>query len=188
MLTLYGAFPEEFDPAATPFFIEIDGLDVPFYCSRFERRGQTGAVAAFEDMDNERRASELLGREFRIETASEEEDDDEFYLEDLVGFAAEVQEVAASDALCAAGDCGAAPQDAGRRTAEAPAGAGVPEPGVCRGEVVDFYDNGANPLFELELDGRRVLVPAVEEFIARIDFEERTMKFVLPAGLVALQS
>ena len=66
MLTLYGAFPEEFDPAATPFFVEIDGLDVPFYCSRFERRGQTGAVAAFEDMDNERRASELLGREFRI--------------------------------------------------------------------------------------------------------------------------
>ena len=105
-----------------------------------------------------------------------------------MGFAAEVQEVATSDALCAAGDCGAAPQDAGRRTAEAPAGAGVPEPGVCRGEVVDFYDNGANPLFELELDGRRVLVPAVEEFIARIDFEERTMKFVLPAGLVALQS
>ena len=34
---------------------------------------------------------------------------------------------------------------------------------------------------------RQVLVPAVEEFIARIDFEGRTMHLVLPEGLLTLE-
>ena len=43
------------------------------------------------------------------------------------------------------------------------------------------------PLYcELEIGGRRVLVPAAEEFIAHIDFEGRTMKLVLPEGLLDL--
>ena len=45
----------------------------------------------------------------------------------------------------------------------------------------------SNPLFELEIGGRQVLVPAVEEFIARIDFEGRTMHLVLPEGLLTLE-
>ena len=44
----------------------------------------------------------------------------------------------------------------------------------------------ANPLFELEIGGRTVLVPAAEEFIAHIDFGGRTMKLVLPEGLLDL--
>jgi 16S rRNA processing protein RimM len=56
--------------------------------------------------------------------------------------------------------------------------------GRAKGEVVDFYDNEFNPLFEIELKGKRHLVPAVEEFIAAIDFEARTIKFVLPEGLI----
>ena len=54
------------------------------------------------------------------------------------------------------------------------------------GTLVDYYDSEANPLFELEIDRRRVLVPAVEEFIGHIDFEGRTIRFVLPAGLLEL--
>ena len=53
--------------------------------------------------------------------------------------------------------------------------------------VTDYYDSDANPLFELEIGGRQVLVPAVEEFIARIDFEGRTMHLVLPEGLLTLE-
>lgn len=153
MLSLYPAFPDDFD-TDTPLFVTIDALEVPLWCERFERRGIAGAVAAFADFDTERRASELIGREFRI--AEAERDDDEFYLEDLIGFAAEAEEV------------GSAP----RRLA---------------GTLVDYYDSDANPLFELDFGGRRVLVPASEEFIAHIDFEDRTLKLILPEGLIDLE-
>lgn len=150
MLTLYPAFPDDFSPE-TPLFVEIDALEVPLWCERFERRGIAGAVVRFADFDNERRAGELIGREFRI-AAVPEEDDDEFRLEELIGFAVEAHE-------------------GGR---------------MLRAVLADFYDSDANPLFELEADGRRILVPAAEEFIARIDFEGRSMKLILPEGLLDL--
>ena len=49
-----------------------------------------------------------------------------------------------------------------------------------------YYDSEANPLFEVEIGGKRILVPAVEEFIAGIDVESRTVKMVLPEGLIEL--
>ena len=152
MLSLYPAFPEDFD-TDTPLVVTIDGLDVPLYCDRFERRGVSGAAAAFADFDNERRAQELLGLEFRIDTADGEED--EFYLEDLIGFAVEAEEAGSAE--------------------------------KCSGILADYYDSDLNPLFELEIAGRRVLVPAAEEFIAHIDFEGRTVHLVLPGGLLDLQ-
>ena len=115
-----------------------------------------------------RRVPWLLGREFRIDLA--QDDGDEFYLEDLIGFAVETETFGAGDA--AADDAAASPDGAH----------------VCRyGVVSDYYDSELNPLFELEIDGRRVLVPAVEEFIAHIDFEARTIRMVLPAGLTELE-
>lgn len=158
MLSLHAAFPADFDPQTTPLMVTIDGLEVPLWCERFERRGQTGAVAAFADLDTDRRASELLGLEFRIEQT--EADDDEFCLEDLIGFAVEAETVAADE-------------HAAHRT--------------VAGTLTDYYDSDANPLFELEIGGRRVLVPAVEEFIAHIDFEGRAIRFVLPEGLLELE-
>lgn len=155
MLSLYADFPEEFTPQQTPLFVEIDSLDVPLWCERFERRGISGAVASFADFDTERRAAELVGLEFRIESG--ERDDDEFYLEDLIGFHVEGIET--------------------RHEAE---------PLHFEGRLTDYYDSEANPLFELETGGRRVLVPAVEEFIARIDFEQRSVKLVLPEGMTDL--
>ena len=58
--------------------------------------------------------------------------------------------------------------------------------GTLKGEITDYYDSEANPLFEVEIGGKRILVPAVEEFIAGIDFESRTVKMVLPEGLIEL--
>lgn len=156
MLSLYAAFPDDFDPASMPLMVTIDGLDVPLWCDRFERRGQTGAVAAFADLDTERRASELLGLEFRVGQTGEA-DDEEFYMEDLIGFEVEAEET------------------------------GAEERAPHRGTLTDYYDSDANPLFELEIEGRSVLVPAVEEFIAHIDFEGRRIRFVLPAGLLTLE-
>lgn len=54
------------------------------------------------------------------------------------------------------------------------------------GTITDFYDSEANPLFEAELNGKKVLIPAAEEFIAGIDFDRLTMKLVLPEGLTDL--
>ena len=156
-LTLYESFPEDFDPETTPLIVEIDGLDVPLWCERFDCVGASGADVRFADLDTDRRAGELIGKEFRIEPPKTESGDgtsdaaadDEFYLEDLIGFAVEA--------------------------------------GGRRGTLTDYYDSEANPLFELAIDGRSVLVPAVEEFIAHIDFEGRTIKMVLPDGLLDLE-
>ncbi|MDE7070302.1 MAG: ribosome maturation factor RimM [Alistipes sp.] len=147
LLNLYTTFPEDFSPEEEPLFATIDRLEVPLYCDRFERRGRTGALVRFADLDTQRRAEELLGAELSVRL--EEEESDEFYLEDLIGFGVKV--------------------------------------GQLRGEISDFYDSEANPLFEIALDGKRVLVPAVEEFIAGIDFEAREVRMVLPEGLVELQ-
>jgi len=147
LVNLYPDFPDDFDPAADPLFTLVDRLTVPLYCDRFERRGRSSALVRFADLDTERRVEEFLGCELCIEEADEEESD-EFYMEDLIGFAVEAN--------------------------------------GCRGEVTDYYDSEANPLFELELEGRRVLVPAVEEFFAHIDFEGRELKLVLPDGLLEL--
>ncbi len=146
MNTLYTTFPDNFR-MEEPLFIRVDELAVPLFCSSFERRGQSSAVANFDDIDTERRAEEwLVGREIFIE--EDEQDDDEFYMEDLIGFKASV--------------------------------------GRQRGEVIDYYDSEANPLFEIKLGDKQHLIPAQEEFIAHIDFEKRTIKFVLPEGLLEL--
>lgn len=146
MVTLYTTFPDDFR-MEEPLFIRVDELAVPLFCSSFERRGQSSAVVNFDDIDTERRAEEwLVGREIFIE--EEESDDDEFYMEDLIGFKAIV--------------------------------------GRQRGEVIDYYDSDANPLFEIAIGDKLHLIPAQEEFIAHIDFDKRAIKFVLPEGLLEL--
>lgn len=87
-ISLYTTFPEDFDPHEDPLFVEIGSLAVPLYMESFEKRGVSGANVRFADFDNTRRAEELIGKELFIELA-EEEDDDEFYMEDLIGFSVE---------------------------------------------------------------------------------------------------
>jgi len=198
MLSLYADFPADFD-TDTPLLVTIDALEVPLWCERFERRGASGAVAAFADFDTERRAQELLGLEFRIRY--DEEDDDEFYMEDLIGFAVTGFEMrhggtensgnGGNDGNDDGNNADNANNDnsnsnSGDNNDDANGGDGTPPAGQFAGRVADYYDSEANPLFELEIGGRRVLVPAAEEFIAHIDFEGRTMKMILPEGLIDL--
>ena len=193
MLSLYADFPADFD-TDIPLLVTIDALEVPLWCERFERRGASGAVAAFADFDTERRAQELLGLEFRIRF--DEEDDDEFYMEDLIGFAVtgfEMQhggtENSNSNSTSNSNSNSNSNEDANggsNDNANTAAGDSTPPAGQFAGRVADYYDSEANPLFELEIGGRRVLVPAAEEFIAHIDFEGRTMKMILPEGLIDL--
>lgn len=84
-ISLYTTFPEEFDPTTEPLMVEIDSLDVPLWCDKFERRGVSGANVLFADFDTPRRAEELIGKELFM-TFEEEEESDEFFMEDLIGF------------------------------------------------------------------------------------------------------
>ena len=88
MLTLYSDFPDDFD-LATPLFAEVDSLYVPLYCERFEFRGTNGAVVRFDDIDTPRRAEEFVGRVLYVEEPDGEVCDDEFCMEDLIGFEVE---------------------------------------------------------------------------------------------------
>lgn len=58
--------------------------------------------------------------------------------------------------------------------------------GKRRGKVTDYYDSEVNPLFEIKIGDKEHLIPAQEEFIAHIDFDQQTIKFVLPEGLLEL--
>ena len=147
MINLYSAFPDNFS-IEDPLFAKIDSLAVPLFCEKFERRGHAGAVVQFADFDNEQRVDLIMGSELFIEER-EPIEDDEFYMEDLIGF-----KVLA---------------------------------GGVKGRVTDYIDNPLNPLFEIEIDGKLVLIPAVEEFIANIDFKRGVIKVVLPEGLVESQ-
>lgn len=205
-LTLYPAFPDNFT-MRTPLFVRIDALDVPLWCEQFERRGVTGAVVRFADIDTARRAAELVGKELFIE--QEEEVDDEFYMEDLIGFRAMGFEAAPAVDLSAQTQPGSPatsctrPQEAPRlaqttcsstqcgksvaKGTESSPSCAVPVHKTFTGRVTDYYDSEANPLLEVTTDeGDEVLVPAAEEFIARIDFEERLIEFILPEGLMDL--
>ena len=147
LLNLYTTFPEEFNPEQNPLFVMVDNLAVPLWCEQFEPHGASGAFVVFADLDTPKRIGEFIGRELFVDEA--EREDDEFYMEDLIGFAVTA--------------------------------------GKLRGEITDFYDSEANPLFGITFKGREeVLVPAVEEFIAAIDFDKRTIKLVLPEGLLEL--
>lgn len=146
-LVLYDTFPDDFDPNTEPLIAEIDGLKVPLYCKSFDRIKQTRAQVMFEDLDTDRRVNEIIYKELSIDR-EREQNDDEFTLENLIGF-----EITANGK---------------------------------RGVVSDFFDCDVNPLFEFEIDGRRVLVPAVEDFICGIDFEKKSIKFRLPDGLLDL--
>ena len=92
-VTLYTTFPEDFNPLEEPLFVEIDSLAVPLYCDYFERRGRAGANVRFADFDTQRRAEELIGKELYLFDEEDEADDDEFYMEDLIGFTVEAGEL-----------------------------------------------------------------------------------------------
>lgn len=167
MVTLYSTFPEKFNKSKTPLFAKVDGLNVPLYIEKFERRGRAGAIVSFADIDSERRVSEFLSMELYAVESEEEvvpgSVDDEFTLDDLVGFAIEAVTLVHSG------------QEGGNA-----------EPTVVKGELTDFIDNPNNPLFCVMIDGREVLIPANEQFIGGIDFDGQKVVFLLPEGLLEL--
>ena len=83
LLALYDNFPSDFT-TDDPLFVMAENLPVPLWCVRFELHGARGAKVVFADLDTEKRIGEFIGRELYAENA--EMPDDEFVLEELIGF------------------------------------------------------------------------------------------------------
>ena len=54
------------------------------------------------------------------------------------------------------------------------------------GIIKEFIYNENNPLFAIEINGKEVLVPAVDEMIESFDPDIKHIKFILPTGLLEL--
>lgn len=91
VLNLYDTFPYE-NPVGESVFVAIDGIGTPFFFQSFRRQGQRKAVAVFDDLESEYRASELVGKEFFVYAEAEKEEaNDEIYLEDLIGYSIQIE-------------------------------------------------------------------------------------------------
>ncbi len=88
-INLYSEFPDDFSHDK-PLFVKVDTLSVPLYVEKFERRGRTTAQVRFADIDTERRVSEFMGQELFFDNSESvgQEYEEEFFLDDLVGFKA----------------------------------------------------------------------------------------------------
>lgn len=61
--------------------------------------------------------------------------------------------------------------------------------GVNIGEISDFIDSPANPLYVVQRpDGREVFIPAQDELIAEMDNDNRYLKMELPDGILDIDS
>ena len=139
-----------------PLVVSINSLTVPLFISSFVRRGR-GAVIAIDDYDTPRRSEELLGREFYATNPD--------------------AEVATFD-----GDDDESWSDMEELLGWRVTFVGRKE----EGEIVGYNDDEINPLFEVEVDGKDVYVPVVDEFIRKISRRKREIKFQLPEGLLEL--
>lgn len=160
MLSLYDTFKgEKKINKEEPLFVKIDKLSVPFFVEEFERRGQSGALIRFADIDNQMRASELLDKEVLmkavVDKKADSSDSDSLYYDDLVGFKA---------------------------TVIVESGEGEP----IRGEVVEFVDSEMNPLLIINVEQNEVMIPANDQLISFIDVDSERIEFEVPEGLLEL--
>ncbi|GHU99834.1 ribosome maturation factor RimM [Bacteroidia bacterium] len=139
-----------------PLFVMIDKLAVPLFIGSLRRRGTSTAVVRFEDVDSVAIASTLVGLELLVPRPA-----------DRHAARPAARSVRGTDfealtgyrALLAEG---------------------------LAGEVAAFVENGANPLLEIDMDGKQIYVPAVDEFVEHIDPRRREVRFALPEGLLEL--
>jgi len=54
------------------------------------------------------------------------------------------------------------------------------------GKVSAYIPHSMNPVFVIDHQGKELLVPAVEDFIDRIDSQNQLLYFILPEGLTSL--
>ncbi|WP_397445627.1 ribosome maturation factor RimM [Polaribacter sp. R77954] len=54
------------------------------------------------------------------------------------------------------------------------------------GKIVHINDKAAQPLFEIDRDGKEIFIPLIDDFIKKVDREHQLVKVTTPEGLIEL--
>ena len=54
------------------------------------------------------------------------------------------------------------------------------------GIIVHINDKAAQPLFEIDRDGKQIFIPLIDNFIKKVDREHKTVEVETPKGLIEL--
>lgn len=156
IVRLYDNFPDE-PNLKEPFFAKLGGIIVPLFIQKFTRQGNTKAVVIFDDFDSEYRVKELIGIE--LLTLNDDADEEEEEDEEEEG------DILFKDLV------GYALHD---------------KVSGKSGIITGYIDNPNNPLFEVDMNGLEIFVPATDDIIVMIDEDAEYVDMNLPEGLLDL--
>lgn len=145
----------EIDLSKEPVYVYIDGLPVPFFCENATRKKNCKWYVKFSDVDSQKDAEELIGKELYSTPEAGELDEEEWDENDfsfLVGWEVWTDK-----------------------------GPGAKAKAAKIGEITNFMDIPSNPC--IEIDGEK-LIPLAEDFIDRIDEKKFRLYMNLPEGLI----
>ncbi|CAM1360045.1 Ribosome maturation factor RimM [Tenacibaculum litopenaei] len=54
------------------------------------------------------------------------------------------------------------------------------------GTIVNINDTSAQPLFEIDRDGKEIFIPMIDDFIESVNREDKTIEVTTPEGLISL--
>jgi 16S rRNA processing protein RimM len=54
------------------------------------------------------------------------------------------------------------------------------------GRIVNINDKAAQPLFEIEREGKEIFIPLIDDFIKKVDKEKKEVQVETPEGLIDL--
>lgn len=54
------------------------------------------------------------------------------------------------------------------------------------GEIVHINDKAAQPLFEIDREGKEIFIPMIDDFIKKVDRENKQIQVETPQGLIEL--
>jgi 16S rRNA processing protein RimM len=129
-------------------FLQIDGILVPFFISSLHAPKPDEWFILFDDYDDKDSVQNLVGLSVWINRDFMATMVEEFYLDDLTGYAL------------------------------------INETTGKRGLITDFMDIPGNPVFEVSIEGDKVLVPAQDDLIEEIDPDNQRLIMRLPEGLM----
>ncbi len=54
------------------------------------------------------------------------------------------------------------------------------------GNIISINDSSAQPLFEIDSEGKEVFIPMIDDFIKKVDRDTKTIEVETPEGLIDL--
>lgn len=155
LLALYGDFSL---PQDTPLFISIDGLNVPFYLKSAEEKGNK-LVVVFDDMESEKRALELVGKEVAVELSARQSR--------IMRDEHTAQSNETSNLLI------------GYKVTDKTSGE--------LGTITNRLDYPGNPCLQVtNAAGQEIIIPANNDLVVSVDNEQKILTMDLPQGLLEI--